>query len=311
MCWASSPSSRCTTARARPLARSPASRCRTCGRGWRTNAGAACRPRSLARALSSVKGFMRWLADREGFDPTAVLSTRAPRFRKKLPRPLAVDAAQAMLDTVEMQAPEPWIAARDAAVRDASLGLRAADLRGAVARRRDAPARAEPAHHRQGRQGADRPRDRARPRGGRGLCRRLPLPTAEPAPLFRGARGGPLNPRLVQKAMERARLQLGLPVDRHAPRLRHSFATHLLSAGATCARSRSFWATRRCRPRRPTPRSTRARLMEVYARTHPRRDAPHPPRACAMESHDIRNPYAFPYRLHRARIWSMTGMTPA
>jgi integrase/recombinase XerC len=39
-------------------------------------------PRSLARGLSSVKGFMRWLADREGFDPTAVLATRAPKFRK-------------------------------------------------------------------------------------------------------------------------------------------------------------------------------------------------------------------------------------
>ncbi|MCW1950649.1 MAG: site-specific integrase, partial [Octadecabacter sp.] len=64
--------------------------------------------RSLARSLSAVKSFYRWLADREGFEPTAVLSTRSPKFQKKLPRPLAVDAARAMIDTVEVQAREPW-----------------------------------------------------------------------------------------------------------------------------------------------------------------------------------------------------------
>ena len=55
--------------------------------------------RSLARKLSAVKSFYRWLAEREGFEPTAVLSTRAPKFTKKLPRPLAEDAARAMMDT--------------------------------------------------------------------------------------------------------------------------------------------------------------------------------------------------------------------
>ncbi len=51
--------------------------------------------RSMARKLSAVKSFFRWLSEREGFDATAVLSTRAPKFQKKLPRPLAPDAAQA------------------------------------------------------------------------------------------------------------------------------------------------------------------------------------------------------------------------
>ena len=61
--------------------------------------------RSLARKLSAVKSFYRWLSEREGFDPTAVLATRAPKFQAKLPRPLAEDAAKAVLDTVEVQAP--------------------------------------------------------------------------------------------------------------------------------------------------------------------------------------------------------------
>ena len=73
-------------------------------------------PRSLARALSAVKTFYRWLAPREGFEPTAVLSTRAPKFTNKLPRPLTEDAAKDVLETVELQSTEPWVSARDTAV---------------------------------------------------------------------------------------------------------------------------------------------------------------------------------------------------
>ena len=72
--------------------------------------------RSLARALSAVKSFVRWVADAEGFDPTAVLMVRSPKFQKKLPRPLAEDAARAMIETVEYQSREDWIARRDMAV---------------------------------------------------------------------------------------------------------------------------------------------------------------------------------------------------
>ena len=72
--------------------------------------------RSLARSLSAVKTFYTWLSDREGFEPTAVLLTRSPKFTRKLPRPLAEDAAAAMIDTVELQARDGWVAARDSAV---------------------------------------------------------------------------------------------------------------------------------------------------------------------------------------------------
>ena len=72
--------------------------------------------RSVARTLSAGKAFYRWLAEREGFEPTAVLSTRAPKFQRKLPRPLSEDAARAVIDTVECQSQTPWISARDQAV---------------------------------------------------------------------------------------------------------------------------------------------------------------------------------------------------
>jgi integrase/recombinase XerC len=240
-------------------------------RAWMAHErGRGLAPRSLARGLSSVKGFMRWLADREGFDPTAVLATRAPKFRKKLPRPLAVDAAQAMLDTVETQAAEPWIAARDAAVVtllwgcglriSEALALDGADvpvgealrIRGKGGKERIvpviAPARAAVASY----------------------AAACPFPPERGKPLFRGARGGPLNPRLVQKAMERARLQLGLPSTATPHAMRHSFATHLLSAGGDLRAIQELLGHASLSTTQAYTAVDTARLMEVYARTHPR-----------------------------------------
>ena len=240
-------------------------------RSWMAHErGRGLSARSLARALSSVKGFMRWLADREGFDPTAVLSARAPKFRAKLPRPLAVDAAQAMLDTLETQAREPWIAARDAAVVTLlwGCGLRiseALSLDGA-----DVPLR--PSLRIVGKGGKERivpviPPARAAVDAYVAAC---PWPQEPGLPLFRGSRGGPLNPRLIQKAMERARLQLGLPSTATPHAMRHSFATHLLTAGGDLRAIQELLGHASLSTTQAYTAVDTARLMEVYERTHPR-----------------------------------------
>ena len=72
--------------------------------------------RSLARKLSAVKTFYRWLAEREGLEVTPVLSARAPKYQRSLPRPLPEDAARAMIGAVGSQDERAWVAARDAAV---------------------------------------------------------------------------------------------------------------------------------------------------------------------------------------------------
>jgi len=156
--------------------------------------------RSLARQLSAVKTFYRWLSEREGFEPTAVLSTRSPKFTKKLPRPLAEDAATAMIDTVEMQATDPWVAARDSAVVTLlyGCGLRiseALSLTGA-----DVPL---PQVMRiTGKGGKERivPVIDAAREAVASYLRLCPHPMEPNAPLFRGARGGPLNPRRYRKS---------------------------------------------------------------------------------------------------------------
>ena len=72
--------------------------------------------RTLARKLSAVKSFYRWLARQLEFDPTVVLAAKSPKFQAKLPRPLAEDAAAQVLETVELQSPSDWVGARDTAV---------------------------------------------------------------------------------------------------------------------------------------------------------------------------------------------------
>ncbi|MEM9967663.1 MAG: tyrosine recombinase XerC [Pseudomonadota bacterium] len=229
--------------------------------------------RSLARKLSAVKSFYRWLAKREGFEPTAVLSTRAPRYQKKLPRPLAVDAARSLIDCVELQSEAPWIAARDVAVLTLlwGCGLRISE---ALALK-----------------GADAPLPDALRILGKGEKERLVpvIPAAREAvnvymrlcphditaltPLFRGARGGGLYPRAVAKVMADARMQLGLPATATPHALRHSFATHLLDAGGDLRAIQELLGHASLSTTQAYTAVDTARLVEVYNRTHPKAGA--------------------------------------
>ncbi len=226
--------------------------------------------RSLARKLSAVKTFYRWLAEREGFEPTAVLSTRAPKFTKKLPRPLAEDAARAMIDTVELQSSSDWVAARDVAVVTLlyGCGLRiseALSLTGV-----DAPL---PETLRiSGKGDKERivpvlPAARASVDRYLHLC---PHPQSLDKALFRGVRGGPLNPGIIQAVVAKARMQLGLPATATPHAMRHSFATHLLSAGGDLRAIQELLGHASLSTTQTYTAVDTARLMEVYNRTHPK-----------------------------------------
>jgi len=226
--------------------------------------------RSLARKLSSVKTFYRWLAGREGFEPTAVLATRSPKFQKKLPRPLAEDAARAMIDHVGTQARQDWVGARDTAVVTVlyGCGLRiseALSLTGA-----DLPL--PPSLRITGKGGKDRlvpviPAARAAVDRYAALC---PYDLAADAPLFRGVRGGPLNARQVAKAVELARTQLGLPATATPHAMRHSFATHLLNAGGDLRAIQELLGHASLSTTQTYTAVDTARLLEVYDAAHPK-----------------------------------------
>ncbi len=240
-------------------------------RAWMAHErGRGISARSLARALSAVKSFYRWLAEREGFDPTAVLATRTPKFHRKLPRPLSEDAARAMLECVGRQGTSRWVAARDVALLtllwgaglriSEALSLRRGDaplpdilrIRGKGGRERNVPVLAV------ARQAVDRYL---------ALC---PHGGGADAPLWRGVRGGALSPRAVQKAMAAAREQLGLPPSATPHALRHSFATHLLGAGGDLRAIQELLGHASLSTTQGYTAVDSAHLMEIYEKAHPR-----------------------------------------
>jgi len=232
--------------------------------------GSGTGPRSLARRLSAVKSFYRWLAEREGFEPTAVLAARAPKFQKKLPRPLAEEAAKAVLERVEQQSETDWIGARDLAVVTLlyGCGLRISEALGLKGG--DAPL---PASLRiLGKGGKERlvpVLDAARDAVDHylALC---PHSAEKETPLFRGVRGGALNPRQIQSTMAKVRAQLGLPASATPHALRHSFATHLLEAGGDLRAIQELLGHASLSTTQAYAAVDTAHLMAVYNRAHPK-----------------------------------------
>ena len=226
--------------------------------------------RTLARSLSAVKGFSGWLAEREGFDASTTLSARGPKYRRKLPRPLTEAAAFDMITQVGDHAAEEWVAARDRAVVTLlyGCGLRISEALGLT--------------------GADSPLPQVLRIIGKGDKERLVpvLPVVQAAvaayvqlcphdltrtgPLFRGVRGGALNPRLIALVMEKARAGLGLPASATPHALRHSFATHLLSAGGDLRAIQELLGHASLSTTQAYTAVDAARLMEVYDKAHPR-----------------------------------------
>ena len=240
-------------------------------RAWMANSRSTdVGPRSLARKLSAVKVFYRWLAAREGFEPTAVLLTRSPKFTKKLPRPLAIDAAHDMIETVEMQSLEPWVAARDTAVVTLlwGCGLRISEALGLKGTDTPLPK----VMRIMGKGGKERivPVVDAARNAVDAYVKSCPHKLQDDGPLFCGVRGGVLSPRAIQKAMASARMQLGLPATATPHALRHSFATHLLNAGGDLRTIQELLGHASLSTTQAYTAIDTARLLDVYDSAHPK-----------------------------------------
>lgn len=240
---------------------------------WRRGRGVS--GRSLARSLSALRGFYRHLQRLGLADPAPVHAIRAPRRPHALPRPLAVAAARALAapDTHGGAGVEPWIAARDAAVLALLYGCGLRISEALALARRDAPAADGEAVLRvTGKGGRTRlvpvlPAIAEAISAYLALC---PFALADDDPLFVGARGGRLAPRLVQLAVARLRGALGLPETATPHALRHSFATHLLSSGGDLRTIQELLGHASLSSTQIYAETDAARLMAVYERAHPR-----------------------------------------
>lgn len=226
---------------------------------------------SIARLLSSIKALFNWLDRVHGLQNAELAYLQGPRRPARLPRPVSVEAAKDMIDEAGTDPDsEPWVNARDAAI----LSL----LYGAGLRISEALALT----------GADAPAPgRLRVRGKGGKIRLVPLIPAvreavnayakicpyaltDAGALFRGVKGGPLNPRLVQGLVQKLRGLLGLPDTATPHALRHAFATHLLAGGADLRSIQALLGHASLSTTQVYTGVDAARLRAVHAEAHPR-----------------------------------------
>jgi integrase/recombinase XerC len=225
--------------------------------------------RSLARGLSAIKSYFRFL-EREGVMATEALNiVRTPKAKKALPKALTVGEAKATIDATDELEDRPWVAARDMAVISLCYG---AGLRISEALALSRIDLEGPALRVTGKGGKTRmvpliDSVRASVETYLELC---PFPLTPSQPLFRGVKGGVLSPRLIQKRMEQLRSALGLPPSATPHALRHSFATHLLVRGGDLRAIQELLGHASLSTTQIYTAVDTERLLDAYRAAHPR-----------------------------------------
>lgn len=227
-------------------------------------------PRSLARRQSAVRAFLRWIADREGMDLSAALSARSPRYQRSLPRPLSEEQAHQTLSHVAQDHPVAWIAARDVAVLTLLWGCGLRISEALALNGRDWPLRNSLMVRGKGKRERQVPVLPVARTAIGDYVTQCPWPVAADQPLFRGARGGRLSPGQVAARMKAARAALGLPPTATPHALRHSFATHLLSAGGDLRTIQELLGHASLSTTQVYTGVDDARLIEAFRAAHPR-----------------------------------------
>ncbi len=228
-------------------------------------------PRSLSRQMSAIRMFFRYLDTNELAGNRAVMAVELPRVPHSIPKPLTVAKALALVEGDAGQS-EDWIKARDTAVMMLlyGSGLRISEALGLL--RKDAPIDGRDVLLIRGKGGKERLVP-VLPVAGAAIARYLelyPYPLEMAGPLFLGAKGGPLSPRIIQLLIERMRSALGLPETATPHALRHSFATHLLSAGADLRQIQELLGHASLSTTQTYTEVDRDRLLQVYDAAHPR-----------------------------------------
>jgi integrase/recombinase XerC len=230
--------------------------------------------RSLQRAISALRSLARHIARETGQTATALGALRTPKAARRLPRPLSASDARAVTTTAprEGEAREPWVLARDAAVLALCYGAGLRISEALSIRRAAAPIGETEAIAIVGKGQKPRSAPIIAPvrKAVEDYLKLCPYALKSDGPLFVGAKGGPLSPRIVQLAMARMRGALGLPDSATPHALRHSFATHLLARGGDLRTIQDLLGHASLSTTQVYTGVDSARLLAAYKSAHPR-----------------------------------------
>jgi len=227
-------------------------------------------PRSLSQALSAIRTFHRFLDRRLDTPNPAIALVRGPKVRPGAPRPVSEDQARGMLAEPGLDPDrEDWEAARDEAVLTLLYGCGLRISEALSLKRSDAPF--PDALRILGKGSKTRvvpvlPAVRAATEA---YLAEIPFALGPDEPLFRAKRGGPLSPRHVQATVQNLRSRLGLPASATPHALRHSFATHLLGAGADLRSIQELLGHASLSTTQRYTQVDAAALLSAYSKAHP------------------------------------------
>ena len=227
-------------------------------------------PRSLSQALSAIRTFHRFL-DRRLDTPNAALGlVRGPRVKPGAPRPVTEDQAAGLLAEPGLDPDrEDWEAARDTAVLTLLYGCGLRISEAMSLKRSDAPLGDLLRITGKGSKTRIVPVLPAVREAVDAYLAEAPFVLAADEPLFRAKRGGPLSPRHVQATVQLLRGRLGLPASATPHALRHSFATHLLGAGADLRSIQELLGHASLSTTQRYTEVDAAALLSAYSAAHP------------------------------------------
>lgn len=227
-------------------------------------------PRGVARAVSALRTFYQFMEKQGWVENVSVRRVRPPKLPPSVPKPVSIAGAQALLEEAEIMGSEAWVAARNVAILtllygaglriSEALGLNRSALplgdaiiiTGKGNKQRVVPILPE------ARDAID------------AYVRLCPFGAVKEDPVFFGARGKRLHPRIVQGLMQHLRRALGLPESATPHALRHAFATHLLAAGGDLRAIQELLGHASLSTTQRYTSVDETHLLSVYERAHPR-----------------------------------------
>lgn len=228
-------------------------------------------PRSLSQALSAIRTFHRYLDRRLDTPNAAVALVRGPRVVPSAPRPVSEDQARGLIAEPAFDPDrDDWEVARDQAVLTLLYGCGLRISEGLSLKRSDAPLGESLRILGKGSKTRIVPVLPAVQTAIEDYLAQVPFALAPDEPLFRAKRGGPLSPRHVQATVQALRGRLGLPASATPHALRHSFATHLLGAGADLRSIQELLGHASLSTTQRYTEVDAAALLSAYAKAHPR-----------------------------------------